>query len=113
MPAVRENLTPKYYVDQAISYHVNESSFSRLDSDEKLKLDEKDSLCFKSTLTSPKRMIETPTQNYVDSLHENSRNSQDLSLVFNDQDYEFDEIKLSNLDSVSVHRYPSSDNELS
>ena len=37
MPAVREHLTPKNYVDQAISYHVHELSMLSLDPDEKLK----------------------------------------------------------------------------
>ena len=31
MPAVREHLTPKYYVDKAISYNVHKSSLIRLD----------------------------------------------------------------------------------
>ena len=32
--------------------------------------------------------------------------------MFNDQDSEFDNIRLSNLDSVTVIRGPTSDNEL-
>ena len=35
MPAVEEHLTPKYYVDQAISKSVDESSKLRLDLNEK------------------------------------------------------------------------------
>ena len=50
---------------------------------------------------------------YVDNLHEINRNRRDLSSVFNDQDNEFDKNKLTNLDSVTVNRKPSSDNELS
>ena len=57
-------------------------------------------------------MIELPTKSYVDSLLESSRNRRDLSSVFNDQDNEFDNNKLTNLDSVTVNRDPSSDNEL-
>ena len=54
MPAVREHLTPRHYVNQAILYHVDESSLLRLDPDEKLKLDERDSIFLNVTLTSPK-----------------------------------------------------------
>ena len=48
MPAVGERLTAKYYVDQAIFYGVDESSLLRLDPDEKLKLDEQDSIVLNS-----------------------------------------------------------------
>ena len=65
-----------------------------------------------SILTLPKTVIELPTKSYVDSLHESSRNRRDLSSVFNDQDNEFDNIKLTNLDSITVNRYPNLDNEL-
>ena len=49
---------------------------------------------------------------YIDNLHEINRNKRDLSSVFNDQDNEFDNNKLTNLDSVTVNREPCSDNEL-
>ena len=111
-PAIPEHLTPKTYVDQAISYSVDEPSLLRLDPDQKLKLDEQDSIFPNSNLTSPKTIIELPTKSYVDSLHETSRNRRDLSSVFNDQDSEFDNNKLTNLDSVSVNRNPRSENEL-
>ena len=85
----------------------------RLDPDEKLKLDEKESIILNSTLTSPKTIIEKPTKSSFDSLHENRRSRRDLSSVFNDRDNEFDNNKLTNLDSVVVNREPTSDNELS
>ena len=84
----------------------------RLDPDENLKLNEQDSINPNSTLTSPKTTIELPTQSFVDSLHESSRSRRQLSSVFNDQDFEIDNNKLTNLDSVSVSRNPSFDNEL-
>ena len=108
MPAFPEHLTPKVYVD----YAIDEPSIIRLDPDEKLNLDEQDSLLLNSTLTLPITIIELPTKSYVDSLHESSRNRRDLSSVFNDQDNEFDNNKLTNLDSVTVNIDPSSDNEL-
>ena len=108
MPAVREHVTPKYYVDQASFYHVDEPSLFRLYPDEKLD----DFIVLNSSLALTKTIIKLPTKSYVDSLHESSRNRRDLSSVFNDQDNEFHNIKLTNLDSVSVNRNPSSDNEL-
>ena len=48
----------------------------------------------------------------VHKLHEINRNRRDLSSVFNDQDNEFDNNKLTNLDSITVNRDPSSDNKL-
>ena len=112
MPAAREHLTPKYYVDHAIFCNVDESSLLRLDRDEKLNLDEQYSIVLNSTLASPKTIKELPTKSYVDSLRESSRNRRNLPSVFKDQDNEFDNNKLTNLDSVSVNREPSSDIEL-
>ena len=88
----------------------------RLDPEEKLNLVEQDSTFLNSSLTSltaPKIKIELPTKSYVDGLHESSRNRRDLSSVFNDQDSEFDNNKLTNLDSVTVNRDPYLDNKLS
>ena len=85
----------------------------RLDPNEKLKLDEQDYIVLNSTLTSPKTIIEIPTKSYVDSLHEFNRKRRVLSSVFNDQNNEFDNNKLTRLDSVTVNREPISDNELS
>ena len=50
---------------------------------------------------------------YVNELHEITRNRRDLSSVFNDQDNDCDNYKLTNLDSVTVNRDPNVDNELS
>ena len=49
---------------------------------------------------------------YVNELHEINRNRRDLSSVFNDQDNEFDNNKLTRLDSITVNRNPTSGNEL-
>ena len=48
----------------------------------------------------------------VNELHEINRIKRDLSSVFNDQDDEFDNNKLTNLHSVTVNRNPNLDNEL-
>ena len=42
LPAVRKHLKLKFFVDEAISHSVDESSFLRLEPNEKLKLDEQD-----------------------------------------------------------------------
>ena len=110
-PTLEEHLTPKIYVDQAISNIVDESLL-RLDPDAKFKLDEQDSIVLNSYLTLPKTIIEIHTKIYVDSLHESSRSKRDLSSVFNDQDNEFDKDKLTNLDSITVNKNPNLDNEL-
>ena len=98
MPTIPEQLTAKYYVDQAFSNSVDESSLLRLDPNEELKLDEQDSMFLNSTLTSPKTIMEIPTKSYVDSLHENNSQRRYYSSVFKDQDNEFDNSKLTNLD---------------
>ena len=97
------------YVDSTI----NELSLLRLDPEEKLNLDNQDSIILNSFSTLPKTIIELPTKSYVDSLHQSSRNRRDLSSVFNDQETRFDNNKLTNLDSITVNRDPNLDNELS
>ena len=92
---------------------MHESSVLRLDPNEKLKLDEQDSIIPNSTLITPKTIIELPNKSYVDSLHENRRNRRGLSTVFIYQDNEVDNNNLTNLDSITVNRNPSSDNEVS
>ena len=112
-PAISEHLTAKFFVDNAIPYSIDEPSLLRLDPEEKLNLDKQDSIVLNSSLTLPKTIIEIPTKNYVYRVHESSRNRRDLSSVFNDQDNEFDKTKLTKLDSITVNRNPSSDNEVS
>ena len=75
------------------------------------------------TLTSPKTIIEIPTKAYIDGLHrENERSRRDLGIDFydessdsvkNNQDNDLIDNKIKNLDSITVNRNPSLDNELS
>ena len=58
MPAVGKHLIAKYYVNNAISNSVDESTFLRLDPCEKLILDEQYSLSLISTLTLPELILE-------------------------------------------------------
>ena len=96
MPAVHEHLTAKCYLDQTRSNSVNKKSLLRLDLDEKLKLDEQDSIVLNSTLTSQKKIKEILTKSYNDSLSENDRDRRDLSTSFSEEDIEFDNNKLAN-----------------
>ena len=112
-PTLDEQLTPKIYVDNFVLNNVDEASLLRLDPKGKIHYGKLDSIFVNSSITSPRTIIELPTKSYVDSLHEINRDRRDLSSVFNDQDTEFDNIKLSNLDSITVNRDPNLDNELS
>ena len=78
----------------------------RLDPDEKLKLDEQDSVDLNSTLTSTRTVTEIPTKRYADSLFENGKIRWVISTVFNDQDFDFDNDKPTISDSNTVNRNP-------
>ena len=65
LPQIDSHLAAKLYVDNAI----DESSLLRLDPNEKLDLDNQESINLNSTLKSPKTVIEIPTKAYIDSLH--------------------------------------------
>ena len=114
---IESHLTAKLYVDKAI----DQSSLLRLDPDETLDLNNQDSIILNSTLTEPKTIIEKPTKAYIDSLHEeNERSRRDLGIDFyessdlvkNNQDNDLNDNKLTNLDSISIKRNPTSDNEV-
>ena len=112
-PTLDAQLTPKFYVDHFVRDRVAEESLLRLDPNGKIHYGKLDSIFVNSSITSPRTIIELPTKSYVDSLHEINRDRRDLSSVFNDQDNEFDNNKLTNLDSITVNRNPNLDNELS
>ena len=76
----------------------------RLNSDEKRKLDEQDSVILNPTLTSPKMIKEIPTKSYVDSLDGTNRNRRVLSPVYKDQDKEFVNNETGSLDSITVKK---------
>ena len=112
-PTIDAQLTTKFYVDNFIFNYVDEKSLLRLDPKGKIHHGKLDSIFVNSSITSPRTIIELPTRLYVDSLHEINRDRRDLSSVFNDQDNEFDNNKLTNLDSITVNREPNLDHELS
>ena len=112
-PILDAELTSKFYVDNFIFSYVDEKSLLRVDPKSDIHFGKLDSIFVNSPITSPRTIIELPTRSYVDSLHEINRDRRDLSSVFNDQDNEFDNNKLTNLDSITVNRDPNLDNELS
>ena len=112
-PTLDAELTSKIYVDHFVLDCVDEVSLLRLDPKGKIHYGKLDSIFVNSSITSTRIVIELPTKSYVDSLHEINRDRRDLSSVFNDQDSEFDNNKLTNLDSITVNRNPNLDNELS
>ena len=112
-PTLDTQLSPKFYVDHFVLDCVDETSLLRLDPKGKIHHGKLDAIFVNSSITSPRIVMELPTKSYVDSLHEINRDRRDLSSVFNDQDSEFDNNKLTNLDSITVNRNPNLDNELS
>ena len=64
-------------------------------------------------LLTSKTLLEIPTKAYFDTLSENNRNRRDVSTMFNDQDNEFDNNKLTSLDSFTFNGSPTQDNEIS
>ena len=100
-------LTPKVDVDEAI----DKWSIFRFDLDEKLKLDEQDRIIPNFTLTSPKTTKKC-LPNHMLIADMKTVEVEEICHHYLDQDYEFDNIKLTNLDSITVNRSPKSDNEL-
>ena len=81
-PTLDEQLTPKFYVDNC----VDEESLLRLDPKGKIHYGKLDSIFLNSSITSPRTIIELPTESYVDSLHgENERSRRGLGLDFYDE----------------------------
>ena len=65
-PEYGDQLTSNFYSDKTIRNTVDQSSLLRLDPDEKLNLDEQDSIPLTSSLLSRKTKIELPTKSFVD-----------------------------------------------
>ena len=80
----------------------------RLDPDEKLKLDEQDSIILNYSLGSPKTKIELPTKNYVDKKIDDPSIMKDTTLVdFNDKNTDnVKPIKLNSMPDVREHLTP-------
>ena len=118
LPQIDSHLTAKLYVDNSI----DEPSFVRNNQDNDLgnfNLTNINSITLNKQAENDNEVI---TKAYVDQFHqENERSRRDLGLDFyhessdlvkNNQDNDFNDKKITNLDSVQVNRNPSSDKEL-
>ena len=117
-PAVGEHLTPKVYVDNAI----NGSSLVRNNKDNDFgnyNLTNINSITLKKQAENDKEVI---TKAYVDRFHqENERNRRDEGLSFyneevvlvkNNQDNDFNDKKITDIDSITVNGNLKSEKEL-
>ena len=105
-PDYGDQLTSKIYVDNTIRNTAYESSLLRLDPNEKLNLDEQDSIHLNSSLTSPKTKIEVPTKKYVDKKFD------DLSIIENTTHVDFKDKNLDNVRFIKVNTFPASPEHL-
>ena len=118
-PQIDSHLTPKLYVDNSI----DEPSLVR--NNQVIDFNNNNLTNTKSNTLNKQaeKVNEVINKAYVDQFHqENERSRRELGLDFYDesndlvkdnQDNDFNDIKLINLDSITVNRNPTSDNELS
>ena len=119
LPQIDSDLTTKLYVDIAI----DETSLVRNNKDNDFgnyNLTKINSITLNKTAENDNEVI---TKAYVDQFHqENARSRGDLcrnfyddsnDLVKNNQDNDFDDKKLLNIESITVNRKPSLDDEVS
>ena len=119
LPQIDSHLTAKLYVDNAI----DETSLVRNNQDidfNNNNLTNINSITLNTQAVNDTQVI---TKAYVDQFHQgNKRSRRDLGINFYDessdlvkniQDKNFNDNKLTNLDSITINRNPSSDNEAS
>ena len=118
LPQIDFHLTAKMYVDNSI----DEQSLVRNNQDNDVgnyNLTNINSITLNKQAENDNQVI---TKAYVAQFHsDNERNRKDVGLSFyneevdlvkNNQDIDFNDNKLTNIDSITVNRNPSSDNEL-
>ena len=119
MPQIDSHLTAKLYVDNSI----DELSLNRYKQDKDFNnnnLTNINSITLNNQAANDDQVI---TKAYVDQFHnDNEKTRQNLGLDFydessdsqeNKQENDFNDNKLSNIDSITVNRNPTSDNEIS
>ena len=119
LPKTKIELPTKNYVDNKINDHSILKNTDHVDFNDKnlhnVRCNKVNQMpAFVEHLT-PKLYVDNAIheiRGYVDKLYEIKRTRRDLSSVFIDQDNEFDNNKLTILDSVTVNREPSSEKEL-
>ena len=103
--AVRGHLAPKTNVDENVESEIVKKIIFNI--------------CSASTIpqttpnSEPTGDIHAVSKSFVDSSSQNNRKKRDLSTVFDDQDNEFDNNKITNLDKITFKRNPTTDNEVS
>ena len=118
-PISIQEAASKNYVDNML----DESPLLRVDPNETLDLENQDSILLNSTKTLPATIIEIPTKTYINSLHEeNERSRRDLGIDFynessdlvkNNQDNNFNNYKLTNINSITINNNPTDGNHVS
>ena len=118
-PAVNEHLTPKIYVDNAI----HKLSLTRNNKDNDFNNNNLTNINSITLNTQAVNDNEVITKAYVDQFHqENKTDRRDLGLSFyneepdlikNNQDKYFNDNKLTNINSITFNRNPTTDNEVS
>ena len=118
LPQIDSHLTPKLYVDneidqQSVVRNKQDNDFGNYN------LTNINSITLNKQAENDNEVI---TKAYVDQFHqENERSRRDLGIDFydessdlvkNNQDNDFNDNKLTNINSISVNRNPNSDNEL-
>ena len=118
-PAINQHLTPEIYVDNAI----DEQSLVRKKQDNDFNNNNLTNINSITLNTQAVNDNEVITKVYVDQTrNDNERNSRDVGLSFhneevdlvkNNQDYDLNDNKLTNLDSITINRNPTSDKKVS
>ena len=119
MPQIDSHLTPRLYVDNAI----DEISLVRNNQDNDFgnyNLTNKNSVTLNTQAVNDNQVI---TRAYVDQFHqENERSRRDVGLDFynesndlvkNNQDNDFNDNKLTNINSITINNNPTDDNHVS
>ena len=119
MPQIDSHLTAKLYVDNAI----DESSLVRINQDNDFNNNNLPTINSITLNTQAVNDNEVITKAYVDQFHqENEVSRRELGIDFydessdivkNNQDNDLNDKKLTNLDSITINRNPSSHNEVS
>ena len=118
-PAIGQHLTLKVYVDNAI----DETPLVRNNKDNDFSNYNLTNIKSITLNKQAENANEVITKSYVDQFHsDNERNRRDVGLLFyneevdlvkNNQDNDSNDNKLTNIDSITVNRNPTSDNEVS
>ena len=119
LPQIDSHLTAKLYVDNA----VDETSLVRNNQDNDFNNNNLTNINSITLYTQAVSYNQVITKAFIDQFHqENERSRRDVGLDFfneskdlvkNNQDNDLNDNKLTNLDSITINRNPTSDNEVS